>query len=482
MNVNSILNRLGTHSILVVGDLMLDRYVWGKISRISPEAPIQILNTEREEFRLGGASNVAHNLVALGAKAECLGVVGTDANGKLLVRSIKGAGIGVKGVVSDRTRITPVKSRYIDSSHKQQVLRVDEEKSNLISKETERRLIGNFNKLVKKADIVVASDYMKGVLTESFIKTICKICKKHNKKIIINLKDPKYGKYKGATAVTANLSEAHLTSGVEIKDDKSLKTAAFELLRNLKLEFVVVTRGEKGIYLLAKNGEEIFDKAKSINVYDVTGAGDTVLAALSLGIASGLGYEDAVHLANLAAGIVVAKVGTSTVSRKEIMEHNNKFSQESKIKTMPELLTAIKNIRNSSGKTIVFTNGCFDILHPGHIKSLTHAKQQGDILVVGLNSDKSVRIIKGKTRPIFEESLRTKSLSALECVDYIVVFNEPTPEKLIHAIKPDILVKGADWRGKKVVGESFINSYGGKVVFVPLEKGISTTNIIRKLS
>ncbi|MBI4833912.1 MAG: D-glycero-beta-D-manno-heptose-7-phosphate kinase [Planctomycetes bacterium] len=477
-----VINRFKRPYVLVVGDLILDRYTWGKAGRISPEAPFQILDFQAEKLHVGGAANVAHNLITLGAKVICLGAVGDDENGKLFKNKLKAIGINTRLVITEKHRVTTVKNRFVDSTHKRQVLRVDTEKAEPISKTTEQIIIKHLRANIKNADLVVASDYCKGVLTDSLMKFLCRLCRQHHKKLLIGPKGKDYSKYKGSTAITPNRLEAEMASGIEIKDAKSLKEAAKKLITTLNLEFVVITRGEHGIYLLSRKGQEIEGRTKSLSVYDVTGAGDTVLATLCISLVSGLNYAQSIHLANLAAGVVVGKLGTATVSKDEIIEHYSKHTftpPAIKIKTLDEIINMRKAFPD---KHIVFTNGCFDILHPGHIKSLNFARAQGDILVVGLNSDKSVRLIKGKGRPIFNQELRSHSIASLESVDYIVIFDEPTPYKLISNIKPNILVKGIDWKGKKVVGEDIIKSTGGKIVFAPLEKGISTTKIIQKLS
>lgn len=484
MNLIDTLNKIGHPSILVIGDLILDRYVWGKVKRISPEAPIQILNVNAlsREIRLGGAANVAHNLVTLGARVNCLGVAGRDEGGYQLKKKLHSLKINTSGIIIDRNHITPIKTRFI--AYNQQVLRVDEENSQDINKQTEQKLLAQFKKAIARADLVIVSDYLKGTLTNSLMRSICRISRSYNKTLIIGPKGKDYRKYRGATGLVFNRSEAGMLTGIEIKDNKSRSMNGKWLIKNLQLKFAVITLGEEGIYLIDKSGNEIYEPAQPLTVYDVTGAGDSVLATLGLALASEYSYQTALQLANLAAGVVVSKVGTATVSRNEIIDHFNILNKThdsglNKIKSLNELISTIRNpkseIRNS---TIVFTNGCFDILHPGHIKTLSFAKSQGDILVVGLNSDKSVRAIKGPGRPIFKQELRARSLAALESVDYIVIFNEPTPAKLISKIKPDILVKGADWKGKKVVGADFIKSYGGKIVLSPMEKGISTTKLL----
>ncbi len=491
-----VINRLNQPNVLLVGDLVLDRYTWGKVNRTSPEAPIQILHIQSEELGVGGAANVAHNLLTMDAKVTCISALGDDENGKLFKNKLTEIGINPKLIIAERNRITTVKNRFVDSTHKRQVLRADTERAEPISKNTEQIIIKHLRANIKKADLVIASDYLKGVLTDSLMKFLCRLCRQHHKKLIVGTKGKDYIKYKGATAITPNRLEAEMASGIEIKDGKSLKEAAKKLINSLNLEFVVITLGEKGIYLLSRNGEELHDHAKSLSVYDVTGAGDTVLAALGIALASGLNYAESVHLSNLAAGVVVGKVGTATVSKEEIIEHYAKHTftpPAIKIKTLDEMIQLRR--RALTNKRVVFTNGCFNILHPGHIKTLNFARAQGDVLIVGLNSDKSFRLIKDNNGLRFNQESRSNSLASFESVDYVVIFDEPTPYNLISKIKPNILVKGSDWKGKKVVGEAIVKSHGGKIAFAPTigwdnevilpgthEEKISSTKIIQKLS
>ena len=466
--------------MLVLGDLILDKYVWGKVERISPEAPIQILNAQQEGFRLGGVANMAHNTVTLGARADLAGVVGNDEAGHQLCKLARTIGINVAGVTTDRSRQTPLKTRMI--AHNQQVLRVDNEKSTPLSGRTEQAIIKYVKRQIKRYDIVLISDYNKGTLTDSLLKSIIYVARANRKKVIIDPKGRDYTKYRGATTLTPNKSEAELATGIPIKDEASRKQAARKLIKNAGLEFVIITLGEKGLYLLDKSGKEIYDPARHLDVYDVTGAGDTVLATLGIAFASGFGYQESLHLANLAAGVVVSKVGTATVTQEEIIEHFRSLNNDkiTKLVTLNEAVNIAKSLR-SKNRRIVFTNGCFDIIHPGHIATLEFAKSHGDVLILGLNSDKSVMTIKGPTRPILNQADRVRVLEALSLVDYIVLFNEPTPINLIKNIKPDVLIKGMDWQGKGVVGSDVLKKYGGRVVLAPIVKGVSTTDIVKKI-
>lgn len=472
--------------IAVVGDVMLDRFVWGKVRRISPEAPVPVLEVSREETRLGGAANVANNLASLGASTVCYGCIGNDHNGQIALKLLKDAGIGTAGIVKASDRHTIIKTRMI--AHAQQVIRVDSENTQPLASVVESAVFDRLRRNVDRYDAILISDYNKGMLTKNLLHRIIRLAKSLNKPVIIDPKGRDYAKYHGATGITPNLSETELAAGMDITDDKTLKSSALKLLKKLNLEFIVVTRGEKGMSLFNKDGSSTYVPARARAVYDVTGAGDTVLAALGFALANGIGIADSVKLANYAAGIVVGKLGTATTNLAELRDYisesagtaeNTEIGTARKIMPVSGIETVLAGHRKA-GRKIVFTNGCFDILHSGHVRTLAFSKSCGDVLVVGLNSDKSVRNIKGDTRPILKLAERQEILSAIEYVDFIVVFDAPTPDKLIHAVRPDVLVKGADWKGKKVVGEDFVKSYGGRVRFVPLVKGVSTTDIIMR--
>ena len=491
-----VINNLPSPKVMVIGDFLLDRYIEGKIERISPEAPIQIFKVQKDsDIRLGGAANVVHNLMTLGARVIALGASGPDDASKktlqLLSALKKKWGVerlDYKGLVFDRNHHIPVKERMI--AHDQQVLRVDKESQDegyQISSNIENKIIRYCVANIKKADIVILSDYNKGVLTKGLLKKVISLCRRYKKRVLIGPKGRDFTKYRGATAVVPNRSETEEATGIPIIDKTSYKKAAHQMLKNYGLDLVVITLGSKGLYLMDKKGVSASDAARHRDVYDVTGAGDTVLATLGIAFASKLPYQDALHLANLAAGVVVSKVGTATVTREDIIQHHYLKSQhenikaEHKFKNVKEL-TGVLSGKKTDGKKVVFTNGCFDLIHSGHIRTLEFARAQGDILVVGLNSDKSVRIIKGRSRPILNQSDRIKVLSAFSAVDYIVLFDQPTPLELIKKLKPDVLVKGADWDEGRIVGADVVRSYGGRIARVPLIPGISTSDIIRKIN
>ncbi|MFH0889466.1 MAG: D-glycero-beta-D-manno-heptose-7-phosphate kinase [Planctomycetota bacterium] len=485
-----LINRLSSPKVLVLGDFILDRYIRGNVERISPEAPIQVLKViDEKDNRLGGAANVAYNLVTLGAKVTILGIIGTDSASKEILHLFKGVkkkwgkhSLDYRGIIIDKNRTTPIKERMV--AHDQQMLRVDREMPNdeyFIQSMTERKLMQSFLDNIKSVDVVILSDYNKGILTKTLLSKIILLCRRHKKKVLIGPKGTDFRKYHGATVLAPNRSETEDATGIGITDNQdSYKIAARQMLKKYNLEFVIITLGPKGLYLLDRNGVSAYDPARHRDVYDVTGAGDTVLAALGIAFASKLSYQQALHLANLAAGVVVSKVGTSTVTRDEIIQHHNLVPTQDKLKTLSQLLKAL-DARKSNKQKIVFTNGCFDLIHQGHIKTLEFARSQGDVLVVGLNSDKSVHRIKGLHRPIIDQHNRALILSSFSSIDYIVIFDESTPLELIRKIRPDVLIKGADWAKDNIVGADVIKKYGGKVVRVPLIPDISTSAIIRKI-
>ena len=459
----AIVGRLGTPRILVLGDLILDRYVWGDVQRVSPEAPVQILNVRREEARLGGASNVVANLSALGAKVSCGGVVGRDEAGDELRALLRRNRADVKAVVRDPRKPTSVKTRMI--AHNQQMLRVDRERTEAIAPDVQKRLLAAALKAAAGADLAIVSDYNKGTLPAAFCERFIRGARCP---VLVGLKSRDYRKYRRATGASLNRSEVLLIS----KEDE-VDAAARKVLRELELRFLIVTLGEKGIRVYSRDAAPVSLPALARQVYDVTGAGDTALAAFALGYASRLSLEECALLSNAAAGVVVAKVGTETVTRAELLAQ---AGQHRKILRLPALKRALAAER-ARGRRIVFTNGCYDLLHAGHASTLDFSRAQGDCLVVGLNTDRSVRRLKGEGRPLVPQAERARLLAALEAVDYVVLFEEDTPAKLVKALRPDVLVKGEDYRGKEVVGRE----HAGRVALAPMVKGLSTTDLVRRI-
>ncbi len=448
--------------ILIIGDLMLDHYVWGSVERISPEAPVQILKITRENNRLGGASNVALNLIALGAKAHICGIVGDDMDGKNIISLLDSAGVNrdLLCVKSDFQSIK--KTRFIASN--QQVLRVDRESVDMsLDSQTLARIADS----LEQFSAIILSDYGKGALSVDFTKQIIALA--NDKKIPI-LCDPKgddYSKYANATLLTPNRKEAQIATNIRIDSRDSLLSALKKLKNDYNLKYGLITLSEDGMAIYDSKLTQIPTLAKE--VYDVTGAGDTVISALAFGLCNGMDIYESAKFANAAAAVVVGKIGSAQATRAEILSIMGGDMHIDEI----ELIVDLKR----SGKKIVFTNGCFDILHLGHISYLREAKSYGDILVVGLNSNESVRRLKGDSRPINDESDRAQILRELECVDFVIIFDEDTPLNLIRQIQPDILVKGADYKGKEVVGSEIVSDVR-LVDFVPNK---STSEIVKKI-
>ncbi|MDD7514513.1 MAG: D-glycero-beta-D-manno-heptose-7-phosphate kinase [Campylobacter lanienae] len=453
--------------VLVVGDLMIDHYIWGNCDRISPEAPVQVVNVKNETKRLGGCGNVVSNLIALGAEVGVISVVGDDELGGEIVKLLKDRGAKAELVIAQKGRKSSQKSRVMVTH--QQVLRLDTESTSDIDCDDE--IVGKFQGILDGYDIVLLSDYGKGVLSDYLTKQIISITKNSSKMVLVDPKGKDYSKYRGATLLTPNKKEASEALGFVIDSDEKLELALKTMKMNYELEYSLITLSEDGIGLLAQNMVKFPALAKE--VFDVTGAGDSVLATLGYCLASKMSIEDAIDNANLAAAVVVGKVGSADASWGEIESlKSKKIGFERKLVKLDELLKV-----DRSGKSLVFTNGCFDILHFGHISYLQKAKLLGDILVVGLNSDSSVRSLKGDSRPVNTEFDRAAMLCAMEFVDFVVIFDDDTPYEMIKAIGPDVLVKGADYEGKVVVGSEFAK----RVELIEFVEGKSTTNIIEKI-
>ena len=465
---------------LVVGDLMLDEYLWGKTGRISPEAPVPVVDISQDDLRLGGAGNVVNNLRALGCHVEVCSVLGDDADGRHLLHQLEQAGVDVTGAVFDSDRKTSRKTRILASN--QQMLRIDRESRLPLGDKVEAHLVGEIVARLSHVDVVFLSDYGKGVLTDHVLAQVIKAGREHGVPVVVDPKGSDYRRYRGATLLTPNRSEASEASGIKIEGSDSLAVAGRKLLELAELDALVLTRSEEGMSLFLRDGEQIDLPTRAQEVFDVSGAGDTVLALIGIGLAAKLSLRQAATVANIAAGIVVGKVGTSTVSCREIMQAvaENGLPEENKIQKAQDLAEALNHARNR-GKKIVFTNGCFDLLHAGHVSYLQRARELGDVLVVGLNTDRSVQRLKGPTRPLVNEEDRALVMAALACVSYVVLFDEETPLELIKMLRPDVLVKGADYTPETVVGRSEVESWGGAVELIEFVHGRSTTGIVERI-
>ncbi|MEI7942613.1 MAG: bifunctional D-glycero-beta-D-manno-heptose-7-phosphate kinase/D-glycero-beta-D-manno-heptose 1-phosphate adenylyltransferase HldE [Candidatus Riflemargulisbacteria bacterium] len=462
---------LANKRILIYGDIMLDKYFTGKVSRISPEAPVPVVKVDNEHMTLGGSANVANNISKLGNMPILIGFLGKDKNADELLNLGQQEGIQIDSMVTNSPTITKIR---VIGGH-QQITRLDFEehlnlnKENLISLETKINQIVNTN-----LGVVIISDYLKGSCTIDTCQLIIKQCQNYKIPVIVDPKGSDWNKYNGAFMLTPNLKELEQVSNVEISNtDDQITKYALPLLEKYNLKYILVTRSEKGMILISQN-KIINFSTEAKEVYDVSGAGDTVIATVSLGVALGMEIEEAVKMANLAAGIVVSKFGTTPIYKDELLKAMNEVS--TKLVSGAELLRIISQEKKKC-KKIVFTNGCFDILHKGHLSYLREASKLGDIFILGLNSDGSVKRLKGNDRPINNEEDRAEVLSFLDFIDYITIFDEETPYELIKSIKPDVLVKGGDYKAENVVGREF----SGKVEILPFVDGYSTTNIINKM-
>jgi D-beta-D-heptose 7-phosphate kinase/D-beta-D-heptose 1-phosphate adenosyltransferase len=457
--------------IAVIGDFMIDHYLWGRSERISPEAPVPVVEVLKEEDRLGGAGNVVNNLLALGSDVLVSTVVGK--NSERLVNLLKEKNIDTAGIFTDLSRETIVKSRVIASNH--QVIRYDRETKTPITSEYEEKILNYLNENIEKIDLILLSDYEKGVLTKSLTQKIIKLANRNNKKLII---DPKkdFSKYISAWMIKPNKKELSTAAGMEINSEEDLIKAGWKVKKELNLDFLLVTLSEEGMALFGDEYIKIPTIAKE--VYDVTGAGDTVLASLGYYLSKSGDLRKAMNFANAAAAVVVSKIGSATVTLEEIEETERRIDNSVDYKIVDfEKITHIANDLRAQNKKIVFTNGCFDILHLGHVKYLQKAKALGDRLIVGVNSNASVSRLKGPERPVNDEYDRAYLLASLEVVDFVVIFEEDTPYELIKQVKPDILVKGKDYEGKTVVGSDIAK----EVKLIDFVDGKSTTNIIKKM-
>ena len=461
--------------ILVIGDLMIDHYLWGSCEKISPEAPVQVVNIDNENSVLGGAGNVINNLNALGVQVDVISVVGGCEISNDLKELLTDIKVNTQYLVTQKDRITSKKSRIIASQ--QQVVRYDRESTDEINSESQNKILKSFENIVTNYDAVLLSDYGKGVLAAELTQSLIYIANKHNKKVLVDPKGLDYSKYEGAYLLTPNKKEASEATQINIKDNESLTRAITQLKTSCNLDVSLITLSEQGVAIYDDNLRTHPTVARE--VFDVTGAGDTVLASLGFALACEYKIDDAVEFSNLAAGVVVGKIGSATATLNEIIEYEsslNKSSSDAHIKTLDEITTLSAELKTRS-KKIIFTNGCFDILHAGHVRYLETAKSYGDVLILGLNSDRSVTALKGEGRPINIQMDRAYILAALEAVDYVVVFDEDTPYDLIKAIKPHVLVKGGDYEGKEVVGQDIAD----ELKLVQFVDGKSTTKTIEKI-
>jgi D-beta-D-heptose 7-phosphate kinase/D-beta-D-heptose 1-phosphate adenosyltransferase len=473
-----------THqTVLCVGDLMLDEFVYGEVSRISPEAPAPVIAVQRSETNVGGAGNVARNIASLGARCIFAGLVGDDEAGAKLKAALAQEERIESVLVCDRSRPTTRKVRFVSEHFSSHMLRADWELAAPASSEIEQKLIDAILPLLPRADIVLLSDYAKGVLTARVIRNIIDAARKLGKRIIVDPKSANFAIYRGATLLTPNRKEFAEATRSRADTVKSIADAAQDAMQLADCEAILVTQSEHGMTLVARKGEAIHVPAHPVKVRDVSGAGDTVAAALALALAANANWETALRMANAAAAVAVGKKGTAIVTsaelRRKILPHAFLAAEEKIIADGGDLDAHLADWRKQ-GLRVGFTNGCFDILHPGHVKVLTAARGACDRLIVGLNSDASVQRLKGEGRPVQNERARAEVLAALEAVDLVVIFEEDTPLNLIAQIRPSVLVKGGDYAREQVIGHEIVAANGGEIVLVDILEGFSTTSLVRR--
>jgi D-beta-D-heptose 7-phosphate kinase / D-beta-D-heptose 1-phosphate adenosyltransferase len=477
----SLLSGFHRACVLVLGDVMLDRFVYGSVERISPEAPIPIVTVERSADMPGGAANVARNVAAMGGHAVLVGVVGEDSSAQDLRTQLATSPSIDIHLVRDAGRPTTLKTRYVADG--QQVMRADRESRAALSAGVERRLLDRLSEVIERANIIVLSDYAKGVLSDSVTRAAIELARRANKTILVDPKSKDFEKYRGATLLTPNRLELQAACGRACISQEEVVEEARRVLERQICEIMVVTRGKEGLSVIGPDALAVHFPAAARQVYDVSGAGDTVVAAIALSLSCGGRIVEASTIANIAAAITVGKRGTATVSTGEIIAELRPLDgrADSKIFSLESALQLIRAWREQ-GLKIAFTNGCFDLLHPGHISLLDQARHSADRLIVGLNADLSVRRLKGPGRPVQSEVARATVLGAVKSVDAVVIFPEDNPRELIEQLEPDVLVKGADYTLETVVGADFVRGRGGKVLLAELLPGNSTTDTVKRVS
>jgi D-beta-D-heptose 7-phosphate kinase/D-beta-D-heptose 1-phosphate adenosyltransferase len=466
-------------TVLVAGDFMLDEYLWGRVERVSPEAPVAVVDVERETRTLGGAGNVVNNLVALGAKVEVLGLTGGDHPAEVLRQELKRLGVGARGLLADPGRRTSRKTRVLGNH--QQVVRIDRESRDPAPPGFLEAASRFLKTRLPEVQAVVLSDYAKGVLTPAFLKEVIGWGKSRGLPVVVDPKGYDFSAYAGATVITPNRKEAQQAAGISLARWEDLVRAGAGLRRRLALDHLLITLGPEGMLLFPKKGPELHLPTQAREVFDVSGAGDTVAAVMALGLAAWGDAVPAARLANLAAGIVVGKVGTAPVFRAELeRELGRRTGLEEKIMGHAELALAVAHLQ-AQGKKVVFTNGCFDLLHAGHIKFLEDSRRLGDALVVAADSDASVRRVKGEGRPVIGESQRLRILAALAPVDYVTRFESPELPEILRRLKPDILTKGSNYPEEQVAGREVVQGYGGEVKLLPVTDPVSVSELIQRI-
>jgi D-beta-D-heptose 7-phosphate kinase / D-beta-D-heptose 1-phosphate adenosyltransferase len=483
LDFDALLQAITGQTVLCVGDLMLDEFVYGEVSRISPEAPAPVIAVQRTQTDIGGAGNVARNVASLGASCIFVALIGEDEAGAKL-RQMLSEESGIEAVlVSDRERPTTRKVRFVSEHFSTHMLRADWEMAEPASAETEQKLIDAILPLLPRAAIVLLSDYAKGVLTPRVIRKVIDAARKIGKRVVVDPKSLNFAIYRGATLLTPNRKEFSEATRSRADTEGDIVEAAQDAIQLADCEALLVKQGERGMTLVSRSGSLIHVPAHPVKVRDVSGAGDTVAAALATVLAAGADWETALRMANAAAAVAVSKKGTATVTsaelRRKILPHAFLAAEEKVMVADGDLEARLREWRQQ-GLRIGFTNGCFDILHPGHVKVLTAARAACDRLIVGLNSDASVKRLKGEGRPLQNETARSEVLAALEAVDMVAIFEDDTPIKLIAQIQPSVLVKGGDYTREQVVGHQIVEASGGQVLLVDVLAGFSTTSLVNR--
>jgi len=483
LDFDALSKAIGRQTVLCVGDLMLDEFVYGEVSRISPEAPAPVIAVQRSESNIGGAGNVARNVAALGANCIFVGLIGNDATGEILNAALaKEARIEPRLIV-DPDRPTTRKVRFVSEHFSTHMLRADWEQAGPASTEIEQKLIDCIVSQLPRVDIVLLSDYAKGVLTPRVIRSVIDAAKARGTRVIVDPKNLNFEVYRGATLLTPNRKEFAEATRSRAANETEIAAAAQQAMQLVDCEALLVTQSEHGMTLIPRQGHAIHVPAHQVKVRDVSGAGDTVAAVIAVLLAAGADWEVALRSANAAAAVAVSKKGTATVSfaelRRRILPEASLAAEEKIVSASADLASRLVEWREQ-GLRVGFTNGCFDILHPGHVKVITEARANCDRLIVGLNSDASVKRLKGEGRPVQDERARAEVLAALEAVDLVAIFEEDTPLDLITQIKPTVLIKGGDYTREQVVGHEVVEASGGEVVLVNILPGFSTTSLVAR--
>lgn len=474
-----LVKRLAGCKVAIVGDVMLDAYLHGGVTRISPEAPVPVIKWKSEKSVVGGAGNVAANIASLGASVALVGLSGDDADRDQLLALLRAGRIGSDGVIADKGRRTIKKIRVV--GHNQQMLRIDHEDDQPLSEDIERRLIAKAIEAIDGGDIVVLSDYAKGVLNDRVIAACVARAREAGKILLVDPKRRDLADYRGAAILTPNRAELTLATGMPCETDAEAEAAARRVREATGAE-VLLTRSEKGMSFFPAQGEAIHLPTTAKSVFDVSGAGDTVVALIAVGLAAGLPMIEAMKIANHAAGVVVSRFGTATLTSEELAasiaaSHMTEIQDGRLVDT--ETAIKLRRLWEAQGYSVGFTNGCFDLLHPGHVSLIAQASAACDRLIVALNTDASVKRLKGPTRPVQSEVARAQVIGAVKGVDVVVLFEEDTPQRIIEQLQPDVLVKGADYQEEQIVGADVVRARGGKIVRANLAEGQSTTRILQ---